>query len=743
MASESLVLCLYAGGTIGMIRHPLHGYQPHPSFLTETLRTQARFHDPFANSIFSWSDSVDRYQQWSGVHSAGGSARASRAPSPDNSSGRQREAQGSAGAAPAPASAQRLPELPPTAIREGRDSGTDNGAPPQVWPPFGSYVTVRSSSVKGTSTLNARDVKVVNVSSAAVDSPSSVNELGQGQEQVLEMRLPTMITPKGASGKRVRYAVLEYDPLLDSSEMTFSDWKRLSRDIALNYAQFDAFIVLHGTDTMAYTASALSMLLENLGKSVIVTGAQVPLSELRNDAIENMLGALTLAGDYILPEVTLYFASKLYRGNRTSKTSNDALAAFDSPNMPPLASVGIDIRVHWQLVQRPRELRALRAHTQLCENVAILRLFPGLPRSLVRSILAEPTQGVVLETFGAGNAGSSLLDLFAEASARGVVIVNITQCLQGTVSNIYAAGKKLEDAGVVSGKDMTPECALIKLAYLLGKPELSRNDVRNLIGRSLRGEITATAPVASRNHEHADAAAAAAAAADPGAPVEDQGAETTPRIQELVADILYQSSSPAAPGAAHATKTTASWTITAHEVQAADRAILPHLILKAVQDGNAEALRYHLQKVEKFERTSDDLSTAMALTAASAANTAGARGRNATPVSDARPLASAAATATAAAVGKVNLIDEQQALHHASAQGKDDLVAMLLAAGASVHLRDHYGFSPLFAAVRAGHTHVASLLKATGAHLKADEVGLLEQLFIQRPEVRRALEVAM
>lgn len=195
--------------------------------------------------------------------------------------------------------------------------------------------------------------------------------------ETLELDLPTLITPRGASDRRVRYAVLEYDPLLDSSEMDIPDWLRLARDISLNYRRFDAFIVLHGTDTMAYTSSALAMLLENLGKTVILTGAQVPLSQLRNDAIENLLGALMVAGEYVIPEVLLYFASTLYRGNRASKVSNTALAAFDSPNMPPLARVGISIDVSWNLVERPRELQPFRAHDSMSHNVAVLRLFPA------------------------------------------------------------------------------------------------------------------------------------------------------------------------------------------------------------------------------------------------------------------------------------------------------------------------------------------------------------------------------
>ena len=495
--------------------------------------------------------------------------------------------------------------------------------------------------------------------------------------------------------------------------MTYGDWKRLSRDIALNYANFDSFIVLHGTDTMAYTASALSMLLENLGKSVIVTGAQVPLSELRNDAIENVLGALMIAGAYIIPEVTLYFASKLYRGNRTSKISNDALAAFDSPNMPPLAHVGIDIDVHWGLVQRPKELRSFEAHADFCEDVAILRLFPGLPLSLVRAVLAAPRKGVVLETFGAGNAASSLLDAFREASQAGVVIVNITQCLQGTVSSIYAAGKKLEEAGVVSGGDMTPECALIKLAYLLGKEDLSTQDVRNLIGRSLRGEITATSPVVVTGVGAADS--------EDGA-TDDAGGQSVPHLQELVSDILFHTSTTSivkpvstTMGAAamaqsktmnKAQKSTASWTVTAQEIQRADRVILPLLIRQAVQVGDVAALAFHLDKLDR-------VGTRSFTTSGSSGGCAGAGGKEDNPPPAADAL-------------NINLLDDQQALHLAAARGRTEMVALLLTAGASVHLRDHYGFTPLFSALRNGHKETARLIKKTGGHLKADETGWLQ-----------------
>jgi lysophospholipase len=212
------------------------------------------------------------------------------------------------------------------------------------------------------------------------------------------MQLPSLVTPKSShNGQRIRYTVLEYDPLLDSSEMGLEDWTRMAKDIELNYTSFDAFVVLHGTDTMSYTASALSFLLENLGKSVIVTGAQVPLSELRNDAIENVLGALILASSYIIPEVGLFFASKLYRGNRSSKVSNNALAAFDSPNMAPLARVGIGIEVAWHLVERPRTVKPFRAHESMSADVALLRLFPGMPTHTIKHFLKSGLSGLCIE----------------------------------------------------------------------------------------------------------------------------------------------------------------------------------------------------------------------------------------------------------------------------------------------------------------------------------------------------------
>ncbi|KAI8325289.1 asparaginase-domain-containing protein, partial [Martensiomyces pterosporus] len=301
-----------------------------------------------------------------------------------------------------------------------------------------------------------------------------------------------LITPKSMYGRRVQYCFLEYDPLLDSCNMDMTDWVRIVTDIERFYYTFDAFIILHGTDTMAYTASALSFMLQNLGKSVIVTGSQVPIAEVRNDGIENFLGALTIAGHFVIPEVTLYFSNKLFRGSRCVKIDAMDFEAFGSPNLAPLVKVGVDIEVNWPEVLRPNAIEPFCAHKQMNSNVATLRLFPGISASAIRAFLAPPIQGIVLETFGAGNAPDTrpnILEAFAEASERGVVIVNVTQCSRGNVSDLYATARGLTKAKVVPGRDMTSECALTKLSYLLGRG-FSPDECREMLSRSLRGELT-------------------------------------------------------------------------------------------------------------------------------------------------------------------------------------------------------------------------------------------------------------
>jgi lysophospholipase len=296
---------------------------------------------------------------------------------------------------------------------------------------------------------------------------------------------------------RVAYRIVEYAPLLDSSNIGMKDWRRIASDIKGGYDAYDAFIVLHGTDTMAFTASALSFMLENLAKTVILTGSQIPISQVRNDGIDNLLGALLIAGHYDIPEVCLYFANKLLRGNRSVKLDASALDAFQSGNFPPLVEMGTDIKVAWPSVLTPPGSAPFSIHTQLEPNVAALRLFPGMTSRLIHNVTQPPLSGLVLQTYGTGNAPDAdqdFLDALKAASDRGVVIVNCTQCFRGMVEGHYAAGQKLTEAGVVSGADMTVEAALTKLAYLFGRG-YEADEVKRRISEDLRGELTPPAGV--------------------------------------------------------------------------------------------------------------------------------------------------------------------------------------------------------------------------------------------------------
>lgn len=294
------------------------------------------------------------------------------------------------------------------------------------------------------------------------------------------------------------FDIHEFDVLLDSSDMAPSDWVEIGRDIESNYDAYDGFVVLHGTDTMSYTTSALSFLLENLAKPVIVTGAQIPLAEVRNDARDNLLTSLLLAGNYRIPEACLYFGNRLLRGNRTRKISARSLDAFRSANYPPLGSVGINIRIHWENV---RPLPPLEApfNVQSVENprIGAIRLFPGIDAGLLRNFLSPPLRGAVLEAYGAGNGPArnrELMTALREACDRGVVVVDCTQCQEGSVHlEAYATGRALRDVGVIGGADMTAEAALTKLYYLFGQG-LRPDEVRELMQRNLRGELTERAP---------------------------------------------------------------------------------------------------------------------------------------------------------------------------------------------------------------------------------------------------------
>jgi L-asparaginase len=284
--------------------------------------------------------------------------------------------------------------------------------------------------------------------------------------------------------------LVEFDPLLDSSDMRPDDWQRIADALAERLPTVAGAVVLHGTDTMAYTASALSFLLAGLDRPVVLTGAQIPLAEVRSDARENLVTALLLACDARLREVAVYMNGRLLRGNRCTKVSSVGFDAFDSPNLPALAEVGVDVRWRDALL-RPATAPPLRALRLRSVPVVALRLFPGITGATLRQVLRDPVRGLVLETYGAGNAPTrddDLLDAIAEATARGVVIVNVTQCLRGAVRmDAYAAGRGLLAAGVVSGGDMTAEAALTKLTVLLSQP-LEPSEVARRMAIDLAGE---------------------------------------------------------------------------------------------------------------------------------------------------------------------------------------------------------------------------------------------------------------
>jgi len=290
------------------------------------------------------------------------------------------------------------------------------------------------------------------------------------------------------------FTIREYTPLLDSSNMTPREWVKIASDIAENYRRYDGFVVLHGTDTMAYTASALPFMLRGLGKPVVITGSQIPLCEVRNDARENLITSLLIAAGYDIPEVCLYFGGRLLRGCRAVKVSADGFAAFASPNLPPLGIVGTDIEINWPLVRKASGRFRLEEFAAPVV-VSALRLFPGISPDLVRNVLRPPLQGLVLEAYGVGNGpdrDAGFIAAIAEATERGVVIVDCTQCLEGTVDlGEYATGSALARAGVISGYDMTAEGALTKLYYLFSRGYSSGKVKREML-RDLRGEVTTT-----------------------------------------------------------------------------------------------------------------------------------------------------------------------------------------------------------------------------------------------------------
>ena len=457
----------------------------------------------------------------------------------------------------------------------------------------------------------------------------------------------------------VTYTVLEYETLLDSSSIRFEHWLKIARTIERNYKAYDGFVVIHGTDSMAYSCSMLSFLLEDLGKSVGFTGSQIPISQLRNDAQENLLSALLLAGSFVIPEVTLLFHHVLYRGNRVTKVDSVGFDAFRSPNCLPLATVGVEVDVHWTRIHRPTRRRKFKVVGNLPEcDVASLHVFPGIKASTITALLSSATlQGLVLHTFGAGNVPDDveLHRSLRAGSERGIVICNITQCLKGAVAPLYAAGAVLQEIGIASGHDMTAECALTKLIYLVSRYGGDR--ARTLVSRNLRGELTESRP-GVRFYSHAELDADS----DDWLDIEDEDDE---------------------------------------QVESAKTATLSR---RRPSFKRKRPLRYRL--ADAFYAVSRDdvkgLDRALGISAIDGQMSA-------------TDLESSGASPEDDVLNAVD-IDGRTLLRYAAQQGKIACLNHLLDRGAFVHARDAAGRTALDLAIANNHHDCAALLRETGAH---------------------------
>ncbi|MDY6800320.1 MAG: type I asparaginase [Bacteroidota bacterium] len=300
--------------------------------------------------------------------------------------------------------------------------------------------------------------------------------------------------------KRFGYTIdtISFTPVIDSSNINPEVWVKLAEIIKDNYHKYHGFVILHGTDTMAYSASALSFMLENLTKPVIFTGSQLPIGTLRTDGKENLISAVEIAaaeqnGQPLVPEVSVYFENKLLRGNRTTKYNAEHFNAFESPNYPHLADAGINIKYNYAAIHYPVVKKDLKIHTSLDTNIVVLKIFPGISRSVLHTILnIKGVKAIVMETYGAGNAPTDkwFLDEIEQAVKSEKIILNVTQCHAGSVDmSKYETGNELQKLGIVSGYDITTEAAVAKLMFLFGQ-KLSNDDLKQMLNHSISGEIS-------------------------------------------------------------------------------------------------------------------------------------------------------------------------------------------------------------------------------------------------------------